>query len=166
MYVYEFVGYVRCTACFPESSGSAISARLGIFTYLSCRVTLAVCSSLEFSKWRSAIDSRFQQLHLHLSLFYIPLLRILSTTSTLIPLADMSAGPSITSSDRMKSVDSALSSVISSLEKEQELKKVSWGDGSAVGYGQLPKLLELSMLQGSDTDLCSLVGPQRSTGTR
>lgn len=79
MYVYEYVGYVRCTACYPESVDSAGGARLGIFTHLICRVTWAVCSSLEFSKWRSAIDSRFQQLHLHLSLFYIPLLPILST---------------------------------------------------------------------------------------
>jgi hypothetical protein len=141
VYVYEFLGYVRCTPCYPESANSASGARQGIFTHLSCRVTLAVCSSLEFSKWRSAIDSRFQQLHLHLSLFYIPLLSILSTASTLIPLADMSAGPSITSSDRMKSVDSALSSVISSLEKEQELKKVSLGDVTAAISGQPPKLL-------------------------
>lgn len=62
---------------------------------------------------------------------------------TLIQIADMSAGPSITSSDRMKSVDSALSSVISSLEKEQELKKVSLGDESAAACGQLPEILLL-----------------------
>lgn len=62
---------------------------------------------------------------------------------TFILLADMSAGPSITSSGRMKSVDSALSSVISSLEKEQELKKVSLGDESAAACGQLPEILLL-----------------------